>query len=253
MRLNNYIHGDVNITDVITALYIMENCHKLTQLNEGFMDSVSSLFTGIKSAASSNPLVKGMDIEKGLLHYMKDIGVGGSQMLYHAFNAYYKKDEDSKVRIKELAGSVKKEHIIDILMKLDVLTLHFVTGPLHIIEAVTGWNILSHIKGKIEGADKKAKSAIETIESLAKDLDDKLKSQLQNYANAIRRVFGIGEFQKVSEETVGADVAMPDKLIGDPNDPNAAMTRRNPLRKKKKKKKSLETYINPDKIIGVDN
>jgi hypothetical protein len=252
MRFTEYLQ-ETNIADVITVLYIMENCNKHHQLNEGFMDNIGSLFTGIKASASSNPLIRGMEIEKGLLSYLKDIGVGGSQMLYYAFQVYYHKDESAKDKIKELTKSVKKEHIIDILMKLDVLTLHLITGPLHIIEAVTGWNILSHIKGKIDSSDKKAKSAIEAIESLGKDLDDKLKSQLQNYANAIRRVFGIGDFQKVSEETVGGDIAMPDKLIGDPNDPNAAMTRRNIPKKKKKKKKSLETFINTDEIKGFDN
>ena len=203
-----------NFTDLIVALEILYGCHKI-HINEGFMDSVSSMVSRIKSFTQNTEIGKNFEVEKGLLSYMKDAGIGGSQILYHAFNAYYHKDEASREKIKELAQGVKKEHIIDILMKLDVLTLHLITGPLHVIEAVTGWSIMGAIKSKVEPVEKQAKQAIHSLESLGKSLDDKLRAQVQNYANAIRRAFGIGGFQKVSETTcVGSIGYFPNEVLG---------------------------------------
>jgi hypothetical protein len=225
-RMSEKYKGIINI---ITVLDIIQNCHKV-HINEGFMDSVSSMVNKIKGMVTGSDLVKNFEIEKGLLSYMKDTGIGGSQMLYHAFNAYFNKNEDSKLKIKELSQSVKKEHLIDILMKLDVLTLHFITGPLHMIEAVTGWNILSGIKAKIEPVEKQAKQAVHSLETLSKGLDDKLRSQLQNYANAIRRVFGIGDFKKISETTaIGSIGYLPGEVLG-----------------------AVGSFGGPDNLIGAD-
>jgi len=219
MRFVKFNEGDISetysgLTDLIVALEILHGCHKI-HINEGFMDSVGSMVSRIKGFTQNTELGKNFEVEKGLLSYMKDAGIGGSQILYHAFNAYYHKDEASKEKIKELAQGVKKEHIIDILMKLDVLTLHLITGPLHVIEAVTGWSIMGAIKSKVEPVEKQAKQAIHSLESLGKSLDDKLRAQVQNYANAIRRAFGIGGFQKVSETTcVGSIGYFPNEVLG---------------------------------------
>lgn len=222
-RLRRITESYEGLTNVMVALEIASGCHN-THINEGFMDSVSSMVNKMRGIAKSADI----EVEKGLLSYMKDVGVGGSQMLYHAFNAFYNKNEESKTKIKELSQGVKKEHLIDVLMKLDVLTLHLITGPLHMIEAVTGWNILSHIKAKVEPVEKQAKQAIHSLENLGKSLDSKLKAQVQTYANAIRRVFGLGEFKKINETTAVGNIGYypseipgavgsfggPDNLIG---------------------------------------
>jgi hypothetical protein len=202
-----------NIINIITALDIIRGCHNV-HINEGVMDSVGSILNKIKGMIGGSELAKNVETEKGLLSYMKSAGIGGSQILYHAFNVFYHKNEESKDKIKELAKSVKKEHIIDILMKLDVLTLHLITGPLHVIEAVTGWSIMGAIKSKVEPVEKQAKQAVHSLESLGKSLDDKLKTQVQTYANAIRRVFGLGEFKKISETTCVGNVGYAGEELG---------------------------------------
>lgn len=230
MRLSQYINDDVNIIDVMMVLEMIENCHKVDQINEGVLDSISSMYKNIKDMVMKrSDIIKNVEVEKGLISYLKSIGLGGSQMIYHAFNAYFNKSQESREQIKVLSQSVKKEYIVDILMKLDVLTLHLVTGPLHIIEAVTGWNILHVLKMKVEPVTKKAKEAIHTLETLKDSLEGETKKQLQKYANAIRRIFELDGYKKVSEETVTGDIAEPDTLIGD--DP---MRRRKKLKKKKK-------------------
>lgn len=238
MRLKDYTNQP-NIIDVITALVIIDDCHNAHSLNESVLDNVKTIVSKLKTIINNKKsgIIHPEEMEKGLLSYLKDIGLGGSQMIYHAFNAFYNKDNTSKERMKELKDGVKKEHIIDILVKLDVLTLHLISGPIHIMDAVTGWNVMHKLKFKIEPIDKKAKDAIHTLESLRDELDGRLKSQLQTYANAIRRVFNIGDFKKVTEETLGADVANPDVLIGDK--PVNRLEDPKDKRKRKKYKKYL--------------
>jgi len=216
MRLQQHI--DDNLFDIVIMAGIIDECHKIHHLDESVGDSISSMIKGVKDILKKRkPVIsKYVEKEKGLAHYFKDLGIGGAQLMYHAFNAYYNKDAKSRERVRELASSVKKEHIMDILLKLDVLSLHLVTGPLHIIDAITGWNFLHYIKNKVEPTEKKVKAALHSLDSLKNDLQGELKSQLIRYTNALRRVFGVEGFQKVAEETVAGDVAAPDMKIGEP-------------------------------------
>jgi gas vesicle protein len=230
---------EVNLVDVLTVMDIINECHMIHHLNESVMDSVKSVSNRIRAIFTKNTdIIQPSDFEKGLLSYLKDIGIGGTQMLYHAFNVYYNKDQKSREKIRELALSVKKEHIIDILLKLDVLTLHMITGPLHIIEAVTGWGIFHRIKNKIEPLEKKAKEAIHSLEMLKTELDGKMRDQVQRYTNALRRVFGVDGYQKIKEETITGDIAEPDIKIGcDP------VRRRD---NKKKNRRKFENFLTGD-------
>ena len=232
MRLRSQMEDDINIINIIEVLSIIDGCQSI---NEGALDTTKSIVKAIKQILlKKKPLVSKMvDTEKGLMHYLKDIGLGGSKMMYHAFNAYYNKDVKSKEAIKDLAKSVKKEHLIDVLLKLDVLTLHMVTGPLHIIEAVTGWNIVSKIQNKIEPVDKKVKHALKSLDDLKHDLTGEMKTQLLRYTNALRRVFNVGDFQKNNESTVTGDISSPDIKIGDETPMHRRLKRKKKLKKKK--------------------
>ena len=198
MRLQSYIKDD-DLMSIIETLIIIDECHKIGKLNEGIVDSIASAAKRVKEIITKKKpeVSKLIDKEKGLVGYMKDLGLGGSQLMYHAFNAYYNKNAESKAMVKELSHSVKKEHVVDILLKLDVLSLHLVTGPLHIIEAVTGWGVMHHIKSKLEPVDKKVTSAIQSLESLKDALSGEIKVQMLRYTNALRRVFGVGNYQKI--------------------------------------------------------
>jgi len=66
----------------------------------------------------------------------------------------------------------------------------------------------------VEPVEKQAKQAIHSLESLGKSLDDKLKAQVQTYANAIRRAFGIGEFKKVNETTAIGSIGYAGEELG---------------------------------------
>jgi hypothetical protein len=105
------------------------------------------------------------------------------KQLFKAFRG----DEDAKSEIKKMSkGSVSKGDIINVLIKLDAVTLHMVSGPLHVLEYLTGWKV-SGIKKAKEVGDR-IKTAIESLTNLADNLSGKYKKQVTNYIANIKRL-----------------------------------------------------------------
>jgi vesicle coat complex subunit len=210
---------------LIECIVFIEACIDNT-LNEGVVDSSKAFLSKIGDIFKNKvePVAKkaGLHIEtkKGLLQYLSSATTSVAKLLYYAVDYYFNKNEESKKKMIELAKSVKKEDIIDFLLKLDMLTLHLISGPIHQLDALTGTHIWANIQSKTKNVTDAAKDAIKKIESLKDHLEGSLKSQLQKYSNALRRLFGIGDFKNVSEgllrdETIGSDIAEPDIKIGD--------------------------------------
>jgi hypothetical protein len=215
-----------DIIVLIECMAFIEACIDNT-LNEGVVDSSKAFLSKIGNILKNkvDPIAKkaGLLIEtkKGLLQYLSSATTGVAKLLYYAVDYYFNKNEESKKKMIELAKSVKKEDIIDFLLKLDTLTLHLISGPIHQLDALTGTHIWANIQNKTKNVTDAAKDAIRKIESLKDQLEGSLKAQLQKYSNALRRLFGIGNFKKISEgllrdETIGSDIAEPDIKIGEP-------------------------------------
>jgi hypothetical protein len=83
----------------------------------------------------------GLSIHKqvGLLDYVRSFTQGIGKIIVAAL----KKD---KAAVKQIATSIKKEDVIDFLLKLDMATMHLVTGPIHFVDAVTGWDLWANVK-----------------------------------------------------------------------------------------------------------
>ncbi|MCK5538500.1 MAG: hypothetical protein KAI79_16860, partial [Bacteroidales bacterium] len=67
------------------------------------------------------------------------------------------------------------EELVDFLYKLDLVTLHLITGPLHFIDGLTGWELIpkfKELKSEAQSAINKIKKAI-----------DNLKTNITNYFN----------------------------------------------------------------------
>jgi len=220
---NEYIDAII----LIEGMAFIESCHD-NIINESVVKSSKEFLSKIGDILNKkvDPVVKkaGLHIEtkKGLLQYLAAATTGVAKLLYYTVDYYYNKNDKSKEKMIELAKSVKKEDIIDFLLKLDTLTLHLISGPIHQLDALTGTHIWANIKNKTKNVTDIAKEAIKKVEDLKDHLDGRLRQQLQKYANALRRIFNIGEFKKVNEDkdieetTVGADVASPDIKIGEP-------------------------------------
>ena len=224
--MEKYLKSYESVNDALflmEMIVIMDQSKSINNLDEGVVDSVKDFSNKILNIFNNKivkPVTKttGMHIDnskRGILQYLVSMGTNTSKLLYHAVNGYYNNNEESKRKVKEISKSVKKEDVIDFLLKLDTLTLHWFTGPIHMLDALTGTHIWANVESKSKNISDKAKSAIETLEALKNSLEDKFKTQIQKYVNALRRVFGIGDFNKINEETITPDIAEPDIKIGD--------------------------------------
>ena len=215
MKYYNYLQEENE--DLLKLIEVIVLIDSLDECNEGMVDDFKTMMKKLKAKFNDIAKKAGLHIEKsdGLIQQLIKAGGNVGKLIYYAFMAYYNNDPKMKEKAKEISDSVTKEQIMDFLLKLDTVTLHLLTGPLHTLDALTGLHIWPNIKDKIEPVTKKAKEAIEKLEDLKQNLEGKFKQQVQKYANALRRVFGIGGHKKIMEEIIGSDIAEPDVKIGD--------------------------------------
>lgn len=140
-------------------------------LSEGINDHLNKL--GLKIHKS-----------KGILDYIKSFTTGIGKVMFHIV----KGDVD---KAKELIKSVSKEDVMDFLYKLDLGTLHLFTGPIHMIDAWTGWDLAVNLKSHMEKGEgisdmikKELTKVKEYITKLFSSDEDKQK-ELNNYVDNI--------------------------------------------------------------------
>ena len=130
----------------------------------------------------------GIDIEK------KDEGIFGKlkkpetrEFFKYLLKAFIG-DKEAKQKIKEMSkGVVSKGDIINILLKLDSLTLHLLSGPIKILALLTGWQIVG-VKKKVENMTTRVKKAIEVLVNLSTSLAGKEKKQVVNFVGNLKRL-----------------------------------------------------------------
>ena len=81
--------------------------------------------------------------------------------------------------------------MLDFLLKLDMATLHVLTGPLHTIDAITGWHLWANVKDKADQGLKKAKEAIDNLIAVAKTAEQSVKDKLKRYMHGIAKLIGL--------------------------------------------------------------
>lgn len=159
-------------------------------LNEAITDTIKNVGKKIDKALGSLGLHAHKGSE-GLIQVALKAGKDVAAFIWYALRAATG-DAEAKDRLRELAGKeITKEQILDVLLKLDMLTLHAITGPIHMIDALTGWHIWTQIRKKTEPAIQKAKQALENLKELARTAEEKAKKQIIKYAHSIARLFGL--------------------------------------------------------------
>jgi hypothetical protein len=105
----------------------------------------------------------GLHVHKttGLLGYLKNAGKG----IMKLFLAAIKKDKEG---VKQVLKSIRKEDVLDFLLKLDMATLHVISGPLHFIDAVSGYHLWAAVKEKASQGVNIIKQAIDKIKKTYK-------------------------------------------------------------------------------------
>lgn len=125
---------------------------------------------------------------RGLIQMLSGAGKHMSKILWYAVKSAAG-DEDAKPILKDLLKRrIKKEELLDFLLKLDQLTLHALTGPIHAIDALTGWHIgpnLHKVADLKNDIAKKIKDAVSTIKNVAKEVGDKTRGKLVKAADYI--------------------------------------------------------------------
>lgn len=153
MKFQTYLKESQDAQMHLQALlFLMES--ELDSLNESTEEELIEAFdrqlkkVGLKLHKS-----------KGILDYIKSFATGIGKVLLFII----KGDQE---KAKDLLKSMKKEDFLDFIYKLDLGTLHLITGPLHMIDAWTGWdlgvNLQNHMK-KAEGLTTVLKQAIQKL------------------------------------------------------------------------------------------
>ncbi|PNX46619.1 MAG: hypothetical protein BV459_06015 [Thermoplasmata archaeon M11B2D] len=100
-----------------------------TDLTEGVLDNAKDFLEKLGITAHKG---------KGLIQYLKIATPNIAKMFIAAIKG-------DKEQVRSIAKQVRKEDVIDFLLKLDQATAHIITGPIHVIDAITGWELWANI------------------------------------------------------------------------------------------------------------
>lgn len=185
-KINLYSYSHQEVQDMKTLMEIaMFMEEDVAVINEAGFDIKGKLNSAMKMLG-----IHGHKTGDGVIQVALKSGKILAELLWYTIKAATG-DEKAKAKVKELANTeITKEQVLDFLLKLDMLSLHAISGPLHMLDALTGWHIWAHVKKTVEPVAKRAKVAIENLKQLAGQLEAKAKKQVVNYIQGLARLFG---------------------------------------------------------------
>jgi len=134
----------------------------------------------------------GLKITKGqgLIQILAKAGTHVAKLLWLAVKAYRSQTPEDKEELKTFLKNTKvtKEQVVDVLLKLDMLTNKMFTGPVAMLNVLTGWQISVNIKQDIE---RMAKSALQGLLQIKDKLADKTKKVLDKHVTGIKNLLGV--------------------------------------------------------------
>lgn len=136
-------------------LYMAEN----DSLNESFEEmSEAQITEGVKDWLGK----VGLTLHKGdgLIDYMMQFSKGAGKLIIAAMKG-------DKEEVKKIASTLDKGKVMDFLFKLDMATMHIVTGPIHLVDAVTGWDLMANLKQVAHGAKNALGDFFKAIEQVS--------------------------------------------------------------------------------------
>lgn len=180
MKFKGYLTEDMVRQD--TALMIEAAMFFDDGLNEGIGDSIKKFLP---------KLGLHVDVSQGLIQQIAKGSKNVGQLLWYGFKAWATNDKEAAAKAKELANTkVTKEDFAKFIFNLDKLTLHLITGPLKIIDGLTGWHIDAAVKSATSDIIDRAKATINNLKTMAKETTGKIQKSLVSYIHAISRMFG---------------------------------------------------------------
>jgi hypothetical protein len=180
MRFETYIKDKEKELDIISLIELYQFIEYGNNLNEAF--NFSSIL---------NKLGFEVKKEKGLLHTMKNVSKGTKDLIWYTFKLY-QGNEEYRQKIIDLYKSIDKEEVIDVLLRLDMLTFHTITGPIHMLDAITGWHLVPNLKRKVIDIKDRVQRVIDHLSNIRKEYtDDKVKKEVDKILNNFKGLFPI--------------------------------------------------------------
>lgn len=184
MGFQTFINESRELTEqesnIIALAYLLEE--DLNTLNESDSEMIAE---GIQDKLSKAGLK--LHKGKGIIDYVRSFMKGAGKVFLSLFKGDTKK-------AKEILKTVEKEDILDFLYKLDLGTLHLVTGPLHTIDAWTGWDLSVKMKSHMEKAGNifdEIKTALTTVKTkITTAFDKAVSSKLIGKIGEIEQAVG---------------------------------------------------------------
>lgn len=173
--------------DMEERVQLSENASLLLELAM-FADS-GILYEGAKS----DKLLKtfGLSVhksDKGILKILAKSSKTMKDVFVLAIKAA-RGDEEAKVKLKSLLGTkITRSDIVDFILRLDQMTLHLITGPIHVIDSLTGWHIWTDYEENSKGLKSAVKKAIAELERIASNFSSKIKAELLKYIKGIKEL-----------------------------------------------------------------
>jgi hypothetical protein len=185
MRFDNFLSEEDDIKIILEHMILMEEIDSLnesTELSEdNIVDKVNSVLGKLGLHAHSS--------KKGLLHMLKAAGANVSQLIWHAIKAA-KGDMESKQKVKELANKeVKKEDVMDFFIKLDTLSMHLLSGPIHMIDALTGWHIAPKLEKTAKDIEYRVDRALTHLTKIKDEVAKPLAKKISQYISGLKKTF----------------------------------------------------------------
>lgn len=178
------ITEDLEVNNAILEYYAFceaVNSNEIDVLEEGIGDQIGSLLS--KGKIKAKDISSGLGIKaskshgRGLIQYLIAAGTNVTKLMIAAYKAHKQGTPEAKEALKGAIKALKieKHELIDFLLRLDQATLHLVTGPLHLIDALTGWHIWADIKHHAEETGHKIKVAFNNMINSVTELPGKVK------------------------------------------------------------------------------
>lgn len=158
---------------IYALTYLIEN---VDRINESRLDEDLNKYL--------NKVGLNLKKNKGIIDYIMSFAKGIGKLFVYILKGDFDK-------AKELLKSIKKEDVMDFLLKLDLATLHILSGPIHMIDAWTGWELEANLEGLIQkGANivDKIKTAIKDVKQGIEELfppKNKKRNVLIKYVNKV--------------------------------------------------------------------
>lgn len=170
--------------------YMESDCKSIDEATEIKSTLFGFLKKGGVHAAKEN---------RGLIEILARAGKHIGLTFFHAIKAS-RGNEESKLILKNdlLKKKVKKSDVIDVLLKLDTLTMHLFTGPIHIIDALTGWHIAADVvhaghndkdKSKDDVIKRRLEVALDTLNNATKNVSKEVAKKVFSFVKKLRILF----------------------------------------------------------------